>query len=42
MIVSPIDATNPEVLAMAIDANDDEDITAGDKVSKINKSINDM
>ena len=32
----PIDATNPEVTAVSIDANSEEDITAGAKVSILN------
>ena len=42
MAGAPIDATNAEVSAVAVEANSDEYITAGAKVSKINKYINDM
>ena len=39
---SPIDTTNPEVPKVTAESNADEDITAGAKVSKINKAIDDM
>ena len=38
----PIDATNPELFSVTIEANYDEDVTAGSKVYKINKARNDM
>ena len=37
-----IDATNSEVLAVAVEGNSYGDITAGSKVSKTNKAINEM
>ena len=39
---APIDAKNYEVPMVYVEANSDEDITAGSKVIKINKSSNDM
>ena len=42
LTVTPIDATNTELLEISIEANDDEDITAGSKVGKINKDISYM
>ena len=42
MTGAPIHATYPEVPEVAIQANDDEDTTSGAKVSKINKSTDDM
>ena len=38
----PIDATNTEVSAVAVETHSDEDITAGAKVSKINESSNEI
>ena len=40
--VAPIDATNTKVSPVDIDANSVEDITAEAKVSKINKSSDNM
>ena len=40
MTGSPIDATNPEVTVVAVDVNNDKDITVGANVIKINKSSN--
>ena len=37
-----IDAKNTEVSQVAVEANYDEDITTGYKVSRINKYINEM
>ena len=42
MTRAPIYATNPEVLAVDVEADADEYITAGDKVSKINEYIDEM
>ena len=39
LTVTTIDATNTELLEISIETNDDEDITAGYKVGKINKDI---
>ena len=39
---APIDAKNYEFPMVYVEANSDEDITAGSKVIKINKSSNDM
>ena len=39
---APIDATNPEVTEVDIESNADEYITAGDKVRKIYKYIDEM
>ena len=39
---APIYDTNPEVLVVALEVNSDEDITAGAKFSKINKSSDEM
>ena len=42
MDVSPIYDTNPEVSEVDVEANYDEDITAGANFGKINESIDDM
>ena len=42
MTAAPIDATIPEMLAVDVEANADEDIIAGAEVSKINESRNNM
>ena len=42
MTGAQIDVTNTEVSAVDLEANSDEYITAGDKVSKINVSSDDM
>ena len=42
MTGAQIDVTNTEVSAVDLEANSDEDITAVDKVSKINGSSDDM
>ena len=39
---APIDATNPEVPAVAVDENSDKYITSRAKVSKINKDSDEM
>ena len=39
---APINATNPAVTEVTVEENSDEDITAGAKVSKINKARDDM
>ena len=42
MTGSPIDSTNTEVPMVYVEADAEEYITAGDKVSKINESRNEM
>ena len=42
MTGAPIDAKNPEVSEVAVEENNDEDIIAGSKVSKINEYSGDM
>ena len=39
---APINATNPAVTEVTVEENSDEDITAGAKFSKINKSSDEM
>ena len=39
---SPIDANNTEVTQVAVETNDDEDITASSKVRKIKEFSDDM
>ena len=39
---APIDATNLEVSAVSVETTSDEDITVGDKFSKINEDKYDM
>ena len=39
---APIDTTNPEIPALAVEANPDENIIVGAKVSKINEFSNGM
>ena len=38
----PTDDTNPKLSAVAVEANDNEAITAGPKAAKINKFSDDM
>ena len=42
MAGAPIDAKNPEVSEESVEENNDEDIIAGAKVSKINEYSDDM